>query len=199
MFKKINYLRFIGRVNKINNACASIDISEDVLFFVYHIVNQPFIWKDFKNITANRYCKAQIICASLMIVLKTFMTLHYKIDNARKQTLEILEATIVSVSYVCKLTKDETLMLLQQTEQLNDEPEFIKLSLREYTAHIATIFAPAIYLCKEKKRFCKIQLDKVELVGFTPLVENISEITIYLKSISEYTIKIINDNNNQSN
>lgn len=194
MFKKIKYLRFIGRVNKINNACASTDISVDSLFFVYHIVNQPFIWKDFKNITANRYCKAQIICASLMIVLKTFVTLDDIIDNAHKQTLDILEATILSVSDVCKLTKDETLMVLRQAEQLNDEPEFIELPLREYAAHLATVFAPAIYLCKEKKRFCEIQLDKVELIGFTSLFENIAEITIYLKSISEYTLKAINDN-----
>lgn len=195
MFKKIGYLCFISRVSKINNACTSIDISQELLLMVYHILNQPFIWKKFKTITKNRYCKAQIISASLMVALKTLMIYEDKIDNAKEQSSNILKAIVVSLPDICKLTKDETTIILKQSVCLHNETEFFDLSLKEYTSHIASVFAPSIYLCKKNKKLYGIQSDKLPPIGFTTLFQIIAEITVYLGSISEFTIKFINESN----
>ena len=193
MFKKISYLRFVSRVNKINNACTSIDINQELLFVVYHILNQPFIWKKFKNTTKNRYCKAQIISASLMVALKTFIIYEDKIDNAEVQSSNILKAVIVSLPDICKLTKDETTTILKQSVHLHNAPEFFDLSLKEYISHIASVFAPSICLCKKSKKLYGIQNDKLPLIGFADLFQIVAEITVYLGSISEFTAKSIEE------
>lgn len=180
MIKKI---KFVWLINKINGLCAEFNLSEDDMFFVYQIMVQPFFWKKFKNVLHNRYCKCQTICASLLVLFNVFANKKLNLGSFGKFT----KAVTVSVSSLCKLSKEEAIAFVSQIKEFSSQKELYILPTNQYIQHICNHFAPAIYLSKTNNSFYEVSPHSFRCINFSDMIISVSELSAYLNSIADYS------------